>query len=126
MARWLAKEAILAIHAELIDEHGGRQGLRDEALLESALARPRNLAAYSREASMFDLAAALAFGLSRNHPFIDGNKRISLMAAYVFLRLNGWRLVASELDAVATISALAAGELDQVQLAAWLETNAMR
>jgi death-on-curing protein len=110
------------MHGEQLAEHGGSPGLRDDGLLESALARPQNLAAYG-EPTVFELAAAYAFGIARNHPFIDGNKRTCLVAAYAFLRLNGKRLRAGEADAVATILRLAAGELPEVELADWFAAN---
>ncbi len=117
--RWLTTEIVLAIHGELIAEHGGPDELRDEAALESAMARPRQKAAYGSP-DLAALAAAYGFGLCRNHPFLDGNKRVTLAAIDVFLRLNGARLTATELDAAATILALAAGEIDEAQLAAWI------
>lgn len=117
--RWLTREILTAIHAELIAEHGGPTGLRDESVLESALARPRQRATYG-EPDLAELAAAYGFGLSRNHPFLDGNKRISLAAIDVFLRLNGAHLIASEVDAAATILELAAGDLDEEALATWI------
>jgi death-on-curing protein len=120
--RWLSKRGVLAMHGEQLAEHGGSPGLRDEGLLESALARPQNIAAYG-DPSVFDLAAAYAFGIARNHPFIDGNKRTSLLAAYSFLRLNGRHLRAPEPDAVTAILRLAAGELAEAELASWLAEN---
>lgn len=117
--RWLTTEIVLAIHGELIAEHGGPDELRDEAALESAMARPRQKAAYGSP-DLAALAAAYGFGLCRNHPFLDGNKRVTLAAIDVFLRLNGARLTATELDAAATILALAAGEIDEAQLATWI------
>jgi len=120
--RWLSKAGVVAMHEEQLAEHGGSSGLRDEGLLESALARPQNLAAYG-EPTVFEVAAAYAFGIARDHPFVDGNKRTCLVAAYAFLRLNGKRLRAPEPDAVATILRLAAGELSEVELADWLTMN---
>ena len=117
--RWLTTEIVLAIHGELIAEHGGPEALRDEAALESAIARPQQKAAYGSP-DLAELAAAYGFGLCRNHPFLDGNKRVTLAAIDVFLRLNGARLTATELDAAATILALAAGEVDEAQLAGWI------
>lgn len=123
--KWLSSEIVSAIHDELIAEHGGRPGLRDRGLLASALGRPQQLTAYGKP-SVFDLAAAYAHVLAKNHPFVDGNKRTTLMASYVFLRLNGHRLTASEPDAVATFVALAGGRLTEAALSAWLEANAVR
>ena len=124
--RWLSKEAILAIHTELIAEHGGSHGVRDEGLLESALARPRNLVAYSDDVTLYALAASYSYGIVRNHPFVDGNKRTGLMAAYVFLHMNGSRLSATEMDAIVTFTELAAGNLTEAQLSAWLKKNSKR
>ena len=120
---WLSMDAVQAIHEELIAEYGGSPGVRDEGLLDSALARPRQILAYG-DPNLFALAAAYAFGIVRNHPFVDGNKRTGLMAAYVFLRLNGYRLNASEAEAVVAFQDLAAGEVDEATLAKWIEVNA--
>ena len=123
--RWLEAADLVAMHREVIAEFGGRPGLRDQALLESAAARPKHLAAYG-PASAFDLAAAYAFGLARNHPFIDGNKRIALIASFTFLALNGWEVEAEETATVLVFVDLAAGEIDEKQLARWLEANSRR
>ena len=120
--RWLEAADLAAMHREVIAEFGGRPGLRDQALLESAAARPKNLAAY-RLASAFDQAAAYAFGLARNHPFVDGNKRIALIASFTFLALNGWEVQAEETATVLVFVDLAAGKLEEKQLARWLEAN---
>ena len=120
---WLSMDAVQAIHEELIAEYGGSPGVRDEGLLDSALARPRQILAYG-DPNLFALAAAYAFGIVRNHPFVDGNKRTGLMAAYVFLWLNGYRLNASEAEAVVAFQDLAAGEVDEATLAKWIEVNA--
>ncbi|BCW87047.1 hypothetical protein sos41_01730 [Alphaproteobacteria bacterium SO-S41] len=116
---WLNKRALIAAHDEQIAEHGGASGLRDDGLLDSALARPENLAAYG-EPDVFELAAAYAFGLARNHPFVDGNKRIAGIAAETFLALHGFSLEADDADFVLTILSLAAGDLAEVELADWL------
>lgn len=121
--RWIETGLILAIHDELIAEHGGLGGVRDEGLLDSALARPRQLLAYG-DPTLFELAASYASGIVRNHPFLDGNKRTGLMAAYIFLRLNGYRLDVAEVEAVAAFQDLAAGEMDEAMLAKWIEANA--
>lgn len=120
---WLTEEMALAVHARLTEEHGSRSGIRDRDLLASAIARPRNAAAYG-EPSLTDLAASLAFGIARNHPFIDGNKRVALMAAYVFLGLNGLRLTAPEAEAIAMTVGLASGAVDEAEFGAWLASNA--
>jgi death-on-curing protein len=119
---WLKKEAVLAMHDRLLAEHGGSAGVRDEALLESALARPQNLLAYGK-LSMFDLAAAYACGIIKNHPFVDGNKRTGFMAAFVFLGINKIDLVASESDVVLQTLAVAANELTEKAYASWLKEN---
>jgi death-on-curing protein len=123
--RWLEPDELVAIHAELIAEFGGLPGLRDRALVESAAARPKHLASYGQP-TVFELAAAYAFGLARNHPFIDGNKRAALVAAFTFLELNGWELGAEEAAAVLVFVDLAAGEVQETDLATWLERNATR
>jgi len=116
---WLALEVLLAIHDEQLAEHGGGEGLRDQGLLESALARPRNLHAYG-ETSLTVLAASLGFGLARNHPFVDGNKRTAYVAVETFLALNGIALLASDAECVVAMLDLAAGDLPEAGFAAWL------
>ncbi len=117
--RWLSKSVVLAIHGELLVEHGGPGGVRDEGALESALARPRNALAYG-SAGLAELAAAYGFGLARNHSFVDGNKRVALAAMDVFLQLNGHELAVTEPEAVVVIRDLAAGRLTETALAAWV------
>lgn len=119
---WLDAREVRAIHLELLAEHGGLSGIRDEGLLESALARPQNLLAYGSP-SLSELAAAYGFGLAKNHPFLDGNKRTALAAVAVFLDVNGYELVAPQAEAVTTVLRLAAGELSEAQLAAWITAN---
>ncbi len=119
---WVSKSAVLAFHERLVAEHGGAAGLRDEPLLDAALARPRNQFAYGR-ADLFMLAAAYAFGLTRNHPFVDGNKRVGLVTTGVFLELNGYALRATEQEAAVATRALAAGEIDESAFARWLEDS---
>ena len=121
---WLTKAVILAIHDEQLAEHGGGTGVRDDGLLDSALARPQNRLAYDAAADLATLAAACAFGLARNHPFIDGNKRTAFVAAEVFLDLNGMTLTASDEDCVLTMLRFAAGEIDEDAFADWLRANA--
>ena len=111
-------DVAFAIHDHQLAEHGGPEGVRDAGVLESALARPRNLAAYERPDAVA-LAAAYAFGLARNHPFADGNKRTAWVVARVFLAINGRRLEFDPPDAVRTIEALAAGTLSESNLATW-------
>ena len=116
---WLSKSVVLAIHGELLVEHGGLPGVRDEGAPDSALARPRNARAYASP-RLEDLAAAYGFGLARNHPFADGNKRVALAAMDVFLQLNGHELAAPEPDVVGIVRDLAAGKLEERELAAWV------
>ena len=119
--RWMPETAVRAMHAELIADHGGVEGLRDPGLLSSALARPKNRRVYGRSSPIFDLAAVYGTGIVRNHPFIDGNKRVALMVVYTFLEMNGYRLEAPEVEAVGIMLALAAGEVDEKALSGWLK-----
>ena len=121
--RWVPRIVVEAIQFDQIQSHGGLAGLRDEGALESALARPRNRFAYGRKPDLATLAAAYAFGLARDHPFQDGNKRIAFVTAVVFLGLNGYDLEVSDEDVVANIVALAAGRLSEAKLAAWIRRN---
>jgi death-on-curing protein len=123
--RWVLKGVVVAVHRLLIDEHGGRPGIRDEVLLESALSRPRQRFSYEPESTLFDLAAAYGFGLAKNHPFIDGNKRAALAIAALFLELNGFSLDAPEPEAVVMIENLAASNLSESEFALWLRDSAM-
>ncbi len=119
---WLDREMIVAIHGELLARFGGLGGIRDEALLESALSRPLQLWHYGKP-TLFELAATFAQGLVKNYPFLDGNRRIGFMAAYTFLGVNGWRLEAPEEEAVLQTLALAANEIGAEEYAAWLERS---
>jgi death-on-curing protein len=119
---WLLKGVVLAVHDMQLAEHGGPAGVRDDALLESALARPINLHAYG-DSDRCALAAAYAFGIVRNHPFVDGNKRTGFLAAYIFLKMNGIDLIAREADATAAVLALSSGEAGEAEFAAWLRAN---
>ncbi|MGH6891659.1 MAG: type II toxin-antitoxin system death-on-curing family toxin [Dongiaceae bacterium] len=121
---WLSKALILAIHDEQLAEHGGGAGVRDDGLLDSELARPQNRFAHDAAADLAILAGAYAFGLARNHPFIDGNKRTAFVAAEVFLDLNGMMSTASDEDCVLTMLRLAAGEIEEDAFADWLRANA--
>ena len=123
--RWVKDEVLLAVHDEQLAEHGGAGGVRDSGLLDSALARPKNLAAYEKP-SVFDLAAAYAMGIIHNHPFVDGNKRTGFLAAYIFLALNGWELGAPEAAAAAVVLDLAAGKMDEGQCSIWLKENSVQ
>lgn len=121
MIVWLEKALVLAIHDRQLAEHGGSAGVRDEGLLESALARPQQSHAYGDPApDLADLAAALAYGLARNHPFVDGNKRTAHVAYRTFLALNGAELVATDEEKYVTMLALAEGKLAERGFAAWL------
>lgn len=115
---------ILAIHGRLLAEHGGVSGLRDERLLESALAAPVNHRKYD-QADVFVLAAAYAYSLTRNHPFVDGNKRTAFAAAGIFLELNGHRLTASEPDAVLAVLALSRGDMNAEEFCNWLRISSV-
>ena len=119
---WINRRALLLLHGESLVLHGGAAGIRDEGLLDSAIARPENLVAYAQP-DVFDCAAAYAFGLAKNHPFIDGNKRAGFLGAGMFLRLNGYRLTATQQDATLTMLALAASEISETDYAAWLRKN---
>jgi death-on-curing protein len=116
---WIDLEVVLAIHDEQLAEHGGQTGVRDRGLLESAMARPQDQFAHGEHA-LPRLAASYAFGISRNHPFLDGNKRTSLVVAELFLDLNGLEPTATDTECVATFLALAAGDLTEAQLADWI------
>lgn len=118
---WLLEETVIAIHDRQISEHGGGVGLRDEGLLASALARPQNLLAYAQpRPDLADLAAAYAYGIARDHPFVDGNKRTSLVAARAFLLLNGVNLEASQDEKYLIFLSLSQGTLTEEQLADWI------
>lgn len=122
---WLDVDVVLALHERVIDAFGGSHGLLNRSLLESALDRSRNRAAYDDAADLFDLAAAYTVGLARNHAFIDGNKRSALLTAEVFLRLNGYQLEFASEDAVETMVDVARGALDEPALAAWFRRGAL-
>lgn len=121
--RFVSLRAVMALHRESLAEHGGLDGLRDEGLLVSALARCVHRASYEPDSSMQQLAAALAFGIARNHPFNDGNKRAALVASFLFLELNGWKVVASQADAYEAFNALAAGKRTEERVAEWFAAN---
>jgi death on curing protein len=119
---WLTSQMVIAIHDEQLALYGGPVGLRDEGMLESALDRPKNRWGYE-QAELPELAAAYAFGIARNHPFVDGNKRTSLLALYTFLGVNDIEFIASETEAAEVILALAAGDLTEENLARWIRDN---
>lgn len=119
---WLREDVLYAVHDAQLAEHGGLTGVRDHGLFASALARPQNVAAYESP-DHAELAAAYGYGIARNHPFIDGNKRTAFVAVELFLLLNGYELVADDTACVLTMLAVAAGELDEVAFAAWIRTH---
>jgi death-on-curing protein len=119
---WLDAQVMQAVHEEQLAEHGGGSGVRDADLFESALSRPLNLVA-DGDPDVVALAAAYGFGLARNHPFVDGNKRTAFVAVELFLVLNGWVLLADDAQCVLTVLALAAGDLTEDEFAQWLRTH---
>jgi death-on-curing protein len=122
--RWLGRLAVDEAHFRVIREHGGAHGLRDENALESALAHPRDRWHYEASPRLSDLAAAYAFGLARNHPFLDGNKRVALVVMVAFLDRNGIELTATNAEAASLMLAVAAGEFAEGELADWIERHA--
>jgi len=119
---WINSAVLIAVHDSQLAEHGGGAGVRDHGLLASALSRPENLAAYG-EPDASDLAAAYGYGISRNHAFIDGNKRTGFVAAAMFLRLNGYKLVADDASKVLTMLAVSAGDITEAEFAAWIRQH---
>ncbi len=122
---WVLREVVVLLHEQSLAQFGGSDGVRDEGLLDSALGKPQNLFAYGKP-GLFDLAASYAFGLVKNHPFIDGNKRASFVVAVLFLELNGCTFQATEVDAALRTLALAAGEMSETDYADWLKANSKR
>lgn len=120
--RWIDKQALRLLHAETLAEHGGSAGMRDEGLLDSALMRAQNLVAYGKPDAAA-LAAAYGFGIARNHPFVDGNKRAAFLSVGLFLALNGYRLAATPAEATVAMVALAGGELEEAEFARWLRSH---
>lgn len=120
---WITVEEAIALHNKIIERFGGSSGILDNGLLDSALARPQNLACYSSDASIFELAAAYGFGLTKNHCFVDGNKRTAFVVMTVFLLRNGYELVVPEPEAVSVMVSLAKSELSQEELATWIFSN---
>jgi len=123
---WLDAHDVLILHDRLLALHGGPAGVRDDNLLQSAIARPRQHRAYDPQADVVQLAALYTTGIVRNHPFVDGNKRTGFVVGILFLELNGWRFIASEPDAANAVIALAAGKLDEDGYAAFLRANARK
>jgi death-on-curing protein len=123
--RWVSKEALLLLHGESLAEHGGRSGLREPGLLDSALNRPLNLLAYG-EPDASDLASSYATGIVKNHPFIDGGKRAAFLSVGMFLHLNGYRLQATQTDATLAMWRLAEGVMTEAEFATWLRAHCVR
>ena len=123
---WIDARDALALHDRLLALEGGAAGLRDKGLLESALARPKQLRAYDDRADVIQMATAYTAGIVRDHPFVDGNKRTGFVVGVLFLELNGYRFVASEEDAAHTVLSLAAGRLEERAFAAWMRANVKR
>jgi death on curing protein len=119
---WIPRDLVLAMHLRQLSEHGGGTGIRDSGMLESALSRAENKLAYGTP-DLFDLAAAYAFGIARNHPFVDGNKRTALVASFTFLYINGYAVTSSQDENVTTFVTLASGELQEDALAKWFREN---
>jgi death-on-curing protein len=119
---WLLESVLLAVHEQQLAEHGGGVGVRDLGLLQSALARPQNLAAYGAP-DVADCAAAYACGIARNHPFVDGNKRSAFVALELFIELNGWSLDVDDADAVRVMLAVAVGSMEETELALWIRVH---
>lgn len=124
MTVWLSRQLILAIHDEQLAEHGGALGVRDDGLLDSALARPLNRAGYG-EPDVAELAALYAIAIARNHPFVDGNKRTAFAALFMFLALNGMVFEPTEVDATMVVLRLAAGDMTDDEFTDWVRTNAL-
>jgi len=122
---WILPQVVIAVHQMLLEEHGGLPGIRDEALLDSALNRPKQRFAYDDNVSVFDLAASYSYGLAKNHPFMDGNKRIALSAGAIFLELNGYSLDAPEAEAVVIFEQLATSDLSEEDLANWFKVTSI-
>ena len=120
---WVLQDIAVAVHQMLLAEHGGLSGIRDEALLNSALARPQQRFAYTSNVSLFELAASYGYGLAKNHPFVDGNKRVALTIAAIFLELNNYTLDAPEAEAVIIFEKLAAGNLNEDTLTTWFQDS---
>jgi death-on-curing protein len=123
---WIDERDALILHEHLLVRHGGAKGVRDEGLLQSALARPRQYAAYTDTIDIIHLAAIYTAGIVKNHPFVDGNKRTGFVVGILFLELNGYRFTATQEDAAHAVLALAAGELDERAYEAFLAANATR
>ncbi len=122
---WIEASVVIAIHSRQLEQHGGRKGIRDEGLLESAIFRPKNQFNYSNP-TIFELAPAYGYGLTNNHPFIDGNKRTSYIVMRTFLQLNGYNLQASAMDKYETWIRLANNQINEAELASWIEEKSVK
>jgi death-on-curing protein len=122
---WISKQAVLALHDEQLAEHGGSGGIRDETLLDSALAKPKNVFVYGDKPDLFRLAASYAYGIARNHAFVDGNKRTALVISVLFLNRNGWDITLAKADEYAMFLGLAEGSVSEEELAAWFRKHAV-
>ena len=122
---WILTEIVFSVHQMLLSEHGGGTGVRDKTLLESALSRSKQRFEYEPDSTLFQLAASYSFGLAKNHPFIDGNKRIALAIGAIFLEINGVTLNAPESEAVVIIEQLASGNISEIELSNWFESNSI-
>lgn len=120
---WIDPKVLRMLHDESLVQHGGRSGLRDQGLLESALARPETLAHYNSEVDLASLAACYSYGLIKNHAFVDGNKRAAFLSVGLFLGINGYQLTAPPIDAIQAVIGLAAGEISEESFAQWIRTN---
>ena len=118
---WLLPEIVISVHQMLLAEHGGASGIRDETLLDSELNRPRQRFAYSDTLPIYELASSYCYGLAKNHPFVDGNKRVALTTAAIFLEINGYSLTAPEANTVVIIEQLAAGNITEDELSNWFK-----
>jgi death-on-curing protein len=120
---WIEKEALLMLHDMSLAEHGGLPGIRDDGLLDSALARPKNLISYAPDTDIAALAASYAVGIARNHPFADGNKRAAFVSVGLFLQINGWKLATSAVEATQVMLGVASGELEEDAFAQWIRDH---
>ena len=124
--KWILEDTVLALHSIMLSEHGGSAGIRDIDLLASALDRPKNKYAYESACTIFDIAAAYGFGIAKNHPLVDGNKRTAFLCSTLFLELNDYQFTATEPDAAITFEKLASGKIQEKELVAWLELNSSK
>src|SRR5260370_17158626 len=122
--RWISRRALLYLHSASLATFGGSTGVRDEGLLDSALGRPQNRFLYAPESDLFEVAASYGFGIAKNHPFVDGNKRAAFHLVGLFLSINGYELITPQLHAIQPILNLAASELSEEELAVWIRNHA--